>query len=169
MPQHGLKGKRPRQRRTASGRGQEADALELTFRFFNEINIIAQLSTREMERVLPDGMTQSQFAVLNWFSRVDDQATPARLARAFQVTRGAMTNTLQRLSARGLVSVQPDPGNGRQKIVRCTAAGARWRERCIERLEPRMRAFLAQVPLATVGELIEPLQRVRARLDAARD
>ena len=56
-------------------------SLATAFEFFNEIGIIAQLSSNQMQRTMPHGLTQSQFSVLNWFVRVDDQATPGRLAR----------------------------------------------------------------------------------------
>ena len=61
------------------------------FAYFNEIGIIAQLSSAQFEKTLPARLNNSQFSVLNWFRRVDSQATPGRLATAFQVTAGAMT------------------------------------------------------------------------------
>ena len=59
---------------------------DAVFTYFNEIGIISQLSTVLFEQSLPEGLTLSQFSVLNWFVRVDVEATPGRLARAFQVT-----------------------------------------------------------------------------------
>jgi DNA-binding MarR family transcriptional regulator len=50
-----------------------------------------------VQQNLPAGLTVSQFSVLNWFIRVDNVATPGRLSTAFQVTKGAMTNTLKKL------------------------------------------------------------------------
>ena len=38
---------------------------DLVFTFFNEINIIAQLSSNAFDRALPIGLSQSQFSVLN--------------------------------------------------------------------------------------------------------
>jgi DNA-binding MarR family transcriptional regulator len=35
----------------------------------------------------------SQFKVLNHLVRLGDGTTPAKLAKAFQITKGAMTNT----------------------------------------------------------------------------
>jgi len=77
------------------GRDDETASL---FSFFNEIGIIAQLASNLFAQSLPGGLTQSQFSVLNWFARVDSEATPKRLATAFQVTPGAMTNTLKKLA-----------------------------------------------------------------------
>ncbi|HEY5647538.1 MAG TPA: MarR family transcriptional regulator [Pseudomonadales bacterium] len=138
------------------------------FEFFNEIGIIGQLAGNRMERSLPHGLTRSQFSVLNWFVRVDDEATPGRLARAFQVTAGAMTNTLGKLAGKGFVSIEPDPGSGRRKIVRLTPAGRRARDEAIAATEPDLRAFLERFPRQRLDRALPLLRAVRAYLDAAR-
>jgi len=65
------------------------------YAFFNEIGIINQLFSTAFRRALPDGMTSAQFTVLNHFARLGGERTPAQLAASFQVTKGAITNTLQ--------------------------------------------------------------------------
>ena len=47
-----------------------------------------------LTRVLPKGMEISHFSVLNNLAWHDGEKTPAQLAETFNVTRGAMTNTL---------------------------------------------------------------------------
>ena len=47
--------------------------------------------------------------MLNHFARLGGVRSPAELAQAFQVSKGAMTNTLQRLEAGRLVKIIPDP------------------------------------------------------------
>lgn len=140
----------------------------LMFAFFNEINIIAQLSSNRFERVLPEGLTLSQFSVLNWFVRVDDEATPGRLAKAFMVTRGAMTNTLGKLEAKGLVRVEPDPSSRRQKRVTLTPAGGQVREAAIRASGPMLEACVRDLPMARMESVLEVLQEVRRYLDAER-
>ena len=77
------------------------------FELFNEIGIINQLSTTMFERVLPKGMTQAQFTVLNHFVRLGHQErSPAQLAFAFQVTRPTMTSTLTRMERAGLIAIR---------------------------------------------------------------
>ena len=66
---------------------------ELLFTLFNEIGIGNQLSSTRFERALPKGLTTSQFSVLNNFVRLGGTRSPKQLANAFQVTKGAMTNT----------------------------------------------------------------------------
>jgi DNA-binding MarR family transcriptional regulator len=149
-------------------RTPSATSVEIAFRVFNEMNIIAQLSANEMARVLPHGLNVSQFSVLNWFVRVDDQATPGRLAAAFQVTKGAMTNTLGRLEEKGLVSISPDPHSGRRKLVRMTEAGRRAREEAITATRPMLQGFLADFGIARAEALLPHLETIRRYLDENR-
>jgi DNA-binding MarR family transcriptional regulator len=51
------------------------------------------------------------------------QLSPGRLLRETMVTSGTMTNRVDRLLARGLVSRAPDPADRRGVLVRLTEAG----------------------------------------------
>ncbi len=139
------------------------------FVFFNEIGIIEQLARSRFERLLPDGLTLPQFGVLNNFVRLGGERSPGGLARAFQVTKGAMTNTLQRLEAKGYVSLRPDPADGRAKIVALTEAGRGARERALAALAPALAELEREIPEAGFIEALFFLQRLRGTLDRARD
>ena len=141
----------------------------IAFEFFNEVGIISQLGSNRMQRSLPHGLNQSQFSVLNWFVRVDDQATPGRLASAFQVTRGAMTNTLGKLSSKGFIDIIPDPDSGRSKIVTLTSSGRRARDEAIAALGGDLEEFLRAFPASQLKKVLPLLREARAFLDAARD
>ena len=145
------------------------DQLQDVFAFFNEIGIIAQLSSNQMERAMPHGLTMAQFGVLNWFSRVDDEATPGRLAAAFQVSKGAMTNTLGKLQEKGFVTVSPDPQSGRRKIVRRTSAGQRAREAALASTMPVLETFADALGHDRLRRHRPFLSKVRAYLDSARE
>lgn len=138
------------------------------FVYFNEIGIIAQLSNALFERNLPEGLNNSQFGVLNWFSRVDTQATPGRLATAFQVTAGAMTNTLKKLEAKGLIRIEPDEFSGRKKKVTITTEGEKVREQAIAAAAPLFQEFAEQFPLENIERQLRDLQKVREYLDQRR-
>lgn len=138
------------------------------FSFFNEIGIISQLSSALFERNLPAGLTNSQFAVLNWFLRVDSEATPGRLATAFQVTGGAMTNTLKKLEAKQLVKIEPDATSGRKKRVTITRKGKAMREKAIASAAPMLAEFARQFPAAKLEKQLEDLQQIRRYLDEQR-
>jgi DNA-binding MarR family transcriptional regulator len=137
----------------------------IAFRVFNEIGIIAQLSRHQFEGVIPGGLKLSQFMVLNHLVRVGDDWPPARLAAAFQVTKGAMTNTINRLEARGLIQVTPDPEDGRGKRVAITKAGRATRKECIENLAPLLGDLLTEFPATELGKILPVLERLRAYLD----
>jgi DNA-binding MarR family transcriptional regulator len=155
-------------RKSSSGKQGAADQAT-AFEFFNEIGIISQLASNRMQRALPHGLNQSQFSVLNWFVRVDDEATPSRLASAFQVTRGAMTNTLTKLSSKGFVAIDPDPASGRSKIVTLTAAGRAARDSAIAALGSDLSDFLEAFPAERLNKVLPLLREARAYLDAARE
>ncbi len=108
----------------------------LIFRFFTEIGIIEQLARAKLERVLPEGIKISQFTVLNHLARLHGKWSPARLAGAFQVTKAAMTNTLQRLESRDLIKIEADPSDGRGKLISLSQAGRKMREKCIANIGP---------------------------------
>lgn len=141
----------------------------IAFEFFNEIGIIEQLARTAVERVMPRGITLSQFSVLNNFVRLGGERSPAGLANAFQVTRQTMTNTLQRLEAAGLVTSRPDPADGRAKIITITDAGRAMRQRCIEAQAPLLADLGDRLPETDLAALLPGLRRVRILLDSARD
>ena len=139
------------------------------FSLAREIAIIEQLTRHQLERVLPDGLLQSHFAVLLHLRHVGDGRSPLRIARAMQVVKGAMTNTLQRLEARGLVRLEPDPKDGRAKCVFITPAGIALIDQAAQAISPvfdKMSEVLSETDVAT---LLPLLQRLRQHLDAARD
>lgn len=147
---------------------QREDAAHLYFRFFTEIAIIAQLSGTRLDRVLPEGMSRAQFGVLSHFVRLGGQWAPARLARAFQVTKGAMTNTLQRLEAQGYVKIIDDPKDARAKLVDITEAGKRAREHAVRATGANLGELTGLIPPTEVKAALPFLEIVRKRLDESR-
>lgn len=145
------------------------DADPTAFRVLNEIGIIAQLARARLEEAAGDSLSGAGFSVLNHLARLPGDWSPARLARAFQLTKGAMTNTLQRLEAAGLVRIAASPDDGRVKHVRLTRAGEKARNATLARLAPGMAALAGAFPAAYFADLLPRLASLRAYLDAARD
>lgn len=140
----------------------------VAFRVMNEIGIISQLGATLFERVMPNGMTLAQFTVLNRFVRFEGPSSPLELARAFQVTKGTMSSTLQRLEAHGWVAVRPDPEDGRAKRVTITASGRRARTDALAALKP----LLAELETAlgrSLASALPFLVELRTYLDRRRD
>lgn len=138
------------------------------FVFFNEIGIIEQLTRARLESLLPDNLRMPHFVLLNHLVRLGGKWSPARLAAAFQVTRAAVTNTLKRLEARGLVKVEADPADGRGKLVSLTAAGRRTRDRCVANVEPLLAELQQQFGQQVFSDSLPLLQALRRYLDEHR-
>ena len=149
---------------------QEVDGspVEDLFRWFTEVAIIAQLSGRLLERMLPDGMTMSQFGVLNHLERTGDNQTPLRIARAMQVTKGAITNTLSHLEKAAHIRITPDVSDGRSKKVKLTAKGRAARMAAIRAVSPELVAIASLIEPDDVATSLGALERVRKILDQRR-
>ncbi|MFT6877722.1 MAG: DNA-binding MarR family transcriptional regulator [Granulosicoccus sp.] len=139
------------------------------FTFFNEVGIIAQLSRAVLEAHLPDGVSASQFSILNHLIRVSDGRTPLELAKAFQVPKTTMTSTLSGLEQRGLIEMQLNPLDHRSKQVWLTNSGQQFRERAIKLLGHDADRFATKVDVNKIAKLTLLLTQVRTVLDADRD
>lgn len=143
--------------------------MEAVFGFFNEIGIIAQLAGNAFEKAMPDGMTLAQFSVLNHLCRLGDGWTPHRIARAMQVTKGAMTGTLKHLEGKGLVVITPDATDGRAKRVNITDKGRAMRGDCLGAMAPMLQELLQDFTPAEIAGVAPVLSAVRAWLDNRRN
>ena len=139
------------------------------FAVLNEIGIIAQLASAAIEGRLPDGMKLAHFRVLNHFARLGGERSMVRLANAFQVTKGAMTNTVTRLLARGFVAVRPDPHDARAKLVSLTQAGLAARQDAMAAIGGELARLRTAFPSEVWGTALPFLQSLRRWLDTARD
>lgn len=139
------------------------------FAVFNEIAIIEQLARALFEARLPPGVTAPHFAVVSHLVRVADGRTPLELARAFQVPKTSMTNTLAGLERRGLVEMRPNPEDGRSKRVWLTGRGRAFREEAIGALAPVLSAMAGELGAARLSGLVPELARIRVWLDRNRD
>jgi DNA-binding MarR family transcriptional regulator len=148
--------------------GRSMTDLPLSFAVMTEIGIIDQLAQSAFERVLPDDLTIAQFGVLNHFARMGEDRSPLELARAFQVTKGTMTSTLQRLEAKGFVAMMADPNDGRGKRVMLTPEGKNARDRSIKVATPILQGMEAAIGSKTLAALLPGLTKMRAFLESTR-
>ena len=138
------------------------------FALLNEIGIIEQLARNRFERAQQDGLRLPQFTVLNHLVRLGDGRGPAQIARAFEVGKATMTNTLQRLEERGFIRLDPDPMDARGKRVMLTPAGRARREEAVRRITEDLAPVAARMGLPP-DELLPALAALRQALDRARD
>jgi DNA-binding MarR family transcriptional regulator len=144
------------------------DLETLYFRLFNEIGIIAQLSASRFQRVLPHGLTVAQFSLLNHCVRLGDGWTPARLAAAFQVTRGTMTNTLQKLEAKGFIRIEADAEDARSKRIYLKSTGRAARDLALKELAPELTGLPEGFPPELAASILPALEQLRIWLDTHR-
>ena len=138
---------------------------EGTFLLLREMAIAADLARRSLRRVLPPGLGEAQFEVLSHLVfTANRNETPSDLARVFEVSRPAMTQTLARLRASELVELTPAPADGRQRFVRLTAAGRARHTEVLAALEGGAHALGARFGASELESL--PAQVRRFRLEA---
>ena len=149
---------------------QAAAAAEdpLAFQVLNEIGIISQLAQNRAARLLAPGLNLSQFVVLNHLTRLGGPRSLVQIANAIQVSKGAMSNTVARLQAKGLLAVLPDPLDGRGKQVSLTDAGRAARQAAVARLGDGLADLGAVVPAADWAQALALLRPLRVWFDAQR-
>ncbi|MEL6101920.1 MAG: MarR family transcriptional regulator [Pseudomonadota bacterium] len=135
------------------------DKNALAISLFSEVLAADQMVRNRLSSVLPKGMEISHFSVLNHLVWHEGERTPAQLAETFNVTRGAMTNTLSKLEWAGYIHVRPDWDDARRKLVAISPAGRRAREQALSSIAPM------------VGQIVDELgeDQVRAALPVLRN
>jgi DNA-binding MarR family transcriptional regulator len=138
------------------------------FALLNEIGIIEQLMRNRFEALRPAGLRLAHFVLLNHLARTGDGKNPVSIARALQLAKGAITNTLQRLEERGLVSVLPDPADARGKRVWLTQEGRAARDAVVAELATSFADVAQAMPPARCNAVLPDLQHLRRHLDRFR-
>jgi DNA-binding MarR family transcriptional regulator len=138
---------------------------DLAAALFSELFMADQLARARLSRVLPRGMKLSHFGVLNLLARMPGERTPAELARAFHVTRAAMTNTLSRLEAAGHVHIRPDWDDARRKFVAISPAGRAARDAALQAIAPVIAGPVAKLGAARVRAALPVLRELRIELE----
>ncbi len=144
--------------------GAQRDPLMIVL--LGEIVMIEQLARNRLARALPKGMELSHFMTLNHLAGVGGEKTPAQLARAFHVTKGAMTNTLQKLDAAGYVHIRPDWDDARRKWVALSPAGQAARDRAVVAIAPVFDDLLARLGPERFRTALPFLRAMREGLSA---
>jgi hypothetical protein len=93
------------------------------------------------------------------------QLSPGQLMQETLVTSGTMTNRLDRLEERGLITRRSDPNDGRGSLVTLTKAGMRAVDSAMEDLLQRERDFLISLTKAERTELAAMLSGIAGPFD----
>ena len=139
----------------------------LAIGLFSEIFAADQLARARLSKALPKGMEISQFSVLNHLARTEQERTPAQLAKLFNVTRGAMTNTLSKLEWAGYIHMRPDWDDARRKLVAISPSGRRARDACLEAINPVLENAVREIGADKVRAALPVLRALRQKLGSA--
>lgn len=134
---------------------------------FGELLMVEQLARSRITKALPKGMELSHFSILNHLARLNEERSPAQLARAFHVTRGAMTNTLTRLEKAGHIHVRPDWDDARRKFVAISPAGRAARAVAVRAVAPLIVEATRAIGIERARTIIPVLRELRASLYAS--
>lgn len=132
--------------------------------FFSEILAVDQLARAGVAKVLPKGMELSHFSVLNHLAHTGHEKSPGELARAFHLTRGAMTNTLGKLEWAGWVHIRPDWDDARRKMVSISPAGRSARNAALESIAPIIAGIVEDIGPEKVRATLPVLRQMRQKL-----
>jgi DNA-binding MarR family transcriptional regulator len=138
---------------------------DIAVALFGELFMADQLARSRLSKVLPKGMELSHFGVLNHLAGLSDERTPAQLARAFHVTRGAMTNTLSRLEWAGHVHIRPDWDDARSKLVAISPSGRAARDAAVAVIAPVIAEVVKSLGSERVRAVLPVLRELRTRLE----
>ena len=138
---------------------------DLAVSLFGELLTTDQLARNRISKALPKGMELSHFSVLNHLARLNEERTPAQLARAFHVTRGAMTNTLTKLEWAGHVHIRPDWDDARQKFVAISPAGRAARDAAVAAVIPMIADVVQSLGPDKVRAVLPILREMRVKLE----
>ena len=140
------------------------DSQSLAISLFSEVLAADQLVRNRLSRVLPKGMEISHFSVLNHLAWHEGERTPAQLAEAFNVTRGAMTNTLSKLDWAGFVHIRPDWDDARRKLVAISPAGLKAHEQALSAIAPIVSDVISALGEDQVRSTLPVLRSLRQNL-----
>ena len=142
---------------------QDKNALAILL--FSELLAADHAVRGSLTRILPKGMEISHFSVLNVLAFKGEESTPAKLAERFNVTRGAMTNTLNRLEWAGQIHLRPDWDDARRKFVAISPAGLAARDQALKAIEPILSETSGAIGVERVRNALQTIREMRQRLE----
>ena len=137
----------------------------LAVSLFGEILALDQLVRARLAKVLPKGMELSHFSVLNQLSHTKIERTPAQIAKSFRVTRGAITNTLNKLELSGYIHIRPDWDDARRKMVSISPAGIVARNNALAAVTPIINELISEMGEERLKAIVPILRELRQKFE----
>ena len=136
---------------------------------FSPLEVLSRVGrlAKQLDRARRQAFTRSEldgweFDVLAALRRAGQpfQLSPKQLLQQTLVSSGTMTNRIDRLVQRGLVTRREDPKDGRGVLVEMTPAGLTRVDAAITRLVDAEAAILQPLPRAEQKRLADALRRL---------
>ena len=137
----------------------------LAVSLFGEILALDQLVRARLAKVLPKGMELSHFSVLDQLSHTKMERTPAQIAKSFRVTRGAITDTLNKLELSGYIHVRPDWDDARRKMVSISPAGIVARNNALTAVTPIINELVSEMGEERLKAIVPILRELRQKFE----
>ena len=109
-------------------------------------------------------MELSQFMLLNYLATISEERRPSQLAKLFQLTRGAMTNTLGKLEAAGYIHMRPDWDDARRKCVVISSSGRKVRDEGLKKINPLIEEMVEVVGVEKLRDVLPIIRDLRNTL-----
>ena len=138
---------------------------KLAFLLFSELIAADQVIKSVLTRSLPNGMEVSHFSVLIQLANVGE-TSPAKLARSFGLTKGAITNTLKKLELAGYIHIRPDWDDARKKQVSISDSGRSACDRALTLLTPEFQKIAKSLGDQSIKAVLRTLRKFRTTLRA---
>ena len=142
----------------------------LVFRTLTWIGIIEQLQRTRAERLLkPLGLGFPEFSMLVHFSHGrPPEKTVTGIAADMQQLQPAVTKTVAKLVAKGLLKAAPSATDGRSKLLTMTAKGRAGLARALAAMGPATMAAFADWSARELEQLFAGLDRLKVYFDTHR-
>lgn len=140
------------------------DPNNIAIMLFSELLAVDQSVRNRLTQVLPKGMEISHFSVLNNLVAVKQERSPAKLAETLNVTRGAITNTLNKLEWAGHVHVRPDWDDARRKMIGISPSGRVAHQAAISAIAPMINQVIEEIGEEQALAVLPVLRQIRNTL-----
>ena len=135
------------------------------------LSILCQLFSSRMAALLePHGLTPAQFGILNHIARPDlrEGTRISDIAQAVEVRQPAVTKTIAKFEAAGLVSLTPSATDQRTKRIHLTQAGGEHLIDIQKSIGPGLAGLFANIPEGELAQFTQTASKLISWLDSNR-
>ena len=139
---------------------------QLALALISEIFAVNQRAKNRFGRALPAGVELSHFVLLNHIANSKGEKSPAQLSAAFNLTKGAVSNTLKRLNWHGYIHISPDWDDARRKHISISHAGRKLVQEAMQAMLPIAADLVKDMGDDTIRQTLPVLRALRLHLES---